>query len=69
MPDMPTGNAAYRYVLSWSQAGDYPGKGIAVRPHPHIGIATITYLFEGEIMHRDRLGVVQPIDLTGVWKC
>ncbi|MEE4660926.1 MAG: pirin family protein, partial [Halieaceae bacterium] len=38
-----------------------PGKGIAVRPHPHIGLATITYLFEGEIMHRDSLGVVQPI--------
>jgi redox-sensitive bicupin YhaK (pirin superfamily) len=38
-----------------------PGKGIAVRPHPHIGIATITYLFEGEIMHRDSLGVTQPI--------
>jgi hypothetical protein len=38
-----------------------PGDGIAVRPHPHIGIATITYLFEGEIMHRDSLGVVQPI--------
>jgi len=38
-----------------------PSKGIAVRPHPHIGIATITYLFEGEVMHRDSLGVVQPI--------
>lgn len=38
-----------------------PGKGIQVRPHPHIGIATITYLFEGEIMHRDSLGYVQPI--------
>jgi len=38
-----------------------PGKGIAVRPHPHIGIATITYLFEGEIMHRDSLGFTQPI--------
>ena len=38
-----------------------PGKGIQVRPHPHIGIATITYLFEGEIMHRDSLGFVQPI--------
>jgi len=38
-----------------------PGRGIAVRPHPHIGIATITYLFEGEIMHRDSLGVVQSI--------
>jgi redox-sensitive bicupin YhaK (pirin superfamily) len=39
-----------------------PGQGIAVRPHPHIGIATITYLFEGRIMHRDSLGFVQPID-------
>ena len=38
-----------------------PGLGIAVRPHPHIGIATITYLFEGEIMHRDSLGVEQLI--------
>jgi redox-sensitive bicupin YhaK (pirin superfamily) len=38
-----------------------PGKGIAVRPHPHIGLATITYLFEGEIMHRDNLGYRQPI--------
>ncbi len=38
-----------------------PGKGISVRPHPHIGLATVTYLFEGQIMHRDSLGVVQPI--------
>jgi hypothetical protein len=38
-----------------------PGQGIAVRPHPHIGLATITYLFEGEIMHRDSLGTVQAI--------
>lgn len=38
-----------------------PGRGIDVRPHPHIGIATITYLFDGEILHRDSLGVVQPI--------
>jgi redox-sensitive bicupin YhaK (pirin superfamily) len=37
------------------------GKGIDVRPHPHIGLATITYLFEGEILHRDSLGFVQPI--------
>lgn len=43
-----------------------PGKGIAVRPHPHIGIATITYLFEGEILHRDSLGVVQPIQSGAV---
>ena len=38
-----------------------PGEGIAVRPHPHIGLATITYLFEGEIIHRDSLGFLQPI--------
>jgi hypothetical protein len=38
-----------------------PGAGIAVRPHPHIGLATVTYLFEGEIVHRDSLGYVQPI--------
>ncbi len=43
-----------------------PGEGIAVRPHPHIGIATITYLFEGEIMHRDSLGFVQPIHAGAV---
>lgn len=38
-----------------------PGKGVNVRSHPHIGLATITYLFEGEILHRDNLGFVQPI--------
>ena len=34
---------------------------VDVRPHPHIGLSTITYLFEGEIMHRDSLGTEQPI--------
>jgi len=38
-----------------------PGSGIDVRPHPHINLATVTYLFEGEILHRDSLGFVQPI--------
>ena len=38
-----------------------PGAGIDVRPHPHIGLATVTYLFAGEIMHRDNLGEVQAI--------
>lgn len=33
-----------------------PGEGIDVRPHPHINLATVTYLFEGEIFHRDTLG-------------
>jgi len=38
-----------------------PGKGIDVRPHPHIGLATVTYLFEGSQIHRDTLGSVQEI--------
>ncbi len=38
-----------------------PGQGMDVRPHPHIGLATVTYLFEGEIYHRDSLGYVQAI--------
>jgi len=38
-----------------------PGKGIDVRPHPHIGLATVTYLFDGEMDHRDSLGVFQTI--------
>ncbi|MEZ5853331.1 MAG: pirin family protein [Hyphomicrobiaceae bacterium] len=39
------------------------GKGIDVRPHPHIGLATVTYLFQGEMWHRDSLGtsmVIKP---------
>jgi redox-sensitive bicupin YhaK (pirin superfamily) len=43
---------------------DFPAglpQKVDVRPHPHIGLSTITYLFEGEIMHRDSLGTVQPI--------
>ncbi|PLC52111.1 hypothetical protein CR155_19905 [Pollutimonas nitritireducens] len=38
-----------------------PRRGLDVRPHPHIGLATVTYLFDGEIMHRDSLGTVQAI--------
>jgi redox-sensitive bicupin YhaK (pirin superfamily) len=37
------------------------GWGLDVRPHPHIGLSTVTYLFEGEILHRDSLGSAQPI--------
>ncbi|MEM9103584.1 MAG: pirin family protein [Pseudomonadota bacterium] len=37
------------------------GEGINVRPHPHINLATVTYLFAGEIFHRDSLGSSQPI--------
>lgn len=38
-----------------------PGGGLDVRPHPHIALATVTYLFDGEIMHRDSLGSLQRI--------
>src|SRR4051794_14549111 len=37
------------------------GKGLDVRPHPHIGLSTVTYLFDGEILHPDSLGSQQPI--------
>ena len=36
-------------------------RSVDVRPHPHIGLATVTYLFEGEVMHRDSVGSEQPI--------
>jgi len=38
-----------------------PGKGIDVRPHPHIGLATVTYLLQGTIVHRDSVGSLQAI--------
>ena len=37
------------------------GEGVDVRPHPHIGLSTVTYLFDGEIHHRDNLGISQKI--------
>jgi redox-sensitive bicupin YhaK (pirin superfamily) len=37
------------------------GQGVDVRPHPHIGLATVTFLFDGEMIHRDSLGSVQAI--------
>ncbi|MEX2202245.1 MAG: pirin family protein [Dongiaceae bacterium] len=37
------------------------GSGLDVRPHPHIGLATVTWLTDGEILHRDTLGSIQPI--------
>ena len=44
-----------------------PGPGVNVRPHPHINLATVTYLFEGQIWHRDSLGsdcVIEPGDVN-----
>jgi redox-sensitive bicupin YhaK (pirin superfamily) len=44
-----------------------PSEGMDVRPHPHIGLATVTYLFEGAILHRDSLGsdqLIRPGDVN-----
>jgi redox-sensitive bicupin YhaK (pirin superfamily) len=41
---------------------EMPGDNHDVRPHPHIGLATVTYLFEGAMMHRDSLGIEQRIE-------
>jgi redox-sensitive bicupin YhaK (pirin superfamily) len=43
-----------------------PGVGSDVPPHPHIGLATVTYLFDGSMVHRDSTGAVQRIDPGGV---
>jgi redox-sensitive bicupin YhaK (pirin superfamily) len=48
-------------------APEAPRAGIDVRPHPHIGLATLTYLFEGEILHQDSVGshqVIRPGDVN-----
>jgi len=60
-------NAQRRMVGPWiffdhMGPADFPaGQGIDVRPHPHVNLATVTYLFEGEILHRDSLGSLQAI--------
>ncbi len=43
-----------------------PGVGFDVAPHPHIGLSTVTYLFEGRSLHRDSLGSVQTIDAGAI---
>ena len=40
----------------------HAGRGLDVRPHPHIGLSTVTYLLDGSILHRDSLGTVQSIE-------
>ncbi len=59
--------AKHRMVGPWiffdhmGPASLAPGEGINVRPHPHVNLATVTYLFEGHIMHRDSLGTASMI--------
>jgi len=62
LPAMPTQMVGpFIFVDHMGPVSFAPGTGIDVRPHPHIGLATVTYLFEGEFLHRDSLGSVQPI--------
>jgi redox-sensitive bicupin YhaK (pirin superfamily) len=59
-----TGQRMVGPFIFWDHFGPVTlprGRGLDVRPHPHIGLATVTYLFEGEILHRDSLGCVQAI--------
>ena len=65
--------AGHRMVGPWiffdhmGPADFAPGIGVNVRPHPHINLATVTYLFEGAILHRDSLGtrsVIRPGDIN-----
>ena len=65
--------AKHRMVGPWiffdhmGPADFAPGVGINVRPHPHINLATVTYLFDGAILHQDSLGtrsVIQPGDIN-----
>src|SRR3954453_1524975 len=50
--------------IFWDEMGPAEfrlGQAVDVRPHPHIGLATVPYLFDGEIIHRDSLGTLEPI--------
>jgi redox-sensitive bicupin YhaK (pirin superfamily) len=62
LPQLPTRRVGpFVFFDHLGPAGFAPGQGMDVRPHPHIGLATVTYLFEGAIEHRDNLGNVQTI--------
>jgi redox-sensitive bicupin YhaK (pirin superfamily) len=51
----------FTFLDEMSQPSFEAGEGLDVPPHPHIGLATVTYLFEGQIVHRDSLGSFQAI--------
>lgn len=62
LPSMAKRNVGpFIFVDHMGPAEFPPGDGINVRPHPHIGLATVTYLYEGEILHRDSVGSEQAI--------
>ncbi len=63
LPAFPTRMVGPFIFLDHMGPADFAaGAGIDVRPHPHIGLATVTYLFEGAFMHRDSLGNAQRIE-------
>ena len=49
------------FSTRWARRNSLTGQGVDVRPHPHIGLATVTYLYRGEFQHRDSLGSNQVI--------
>jgi redox-sensitive bicupin YhaK (pirin superfamily) len=62
LPAMPTQMVGpFIFVDHMGPERMAPGTGIDVRPHPHIGLATVTYLFDGALTHQDSLGTVQVI--------
>src|SRR5580700_5995815 len=62
LPDIARGSVGpFLFFDYFGPVSFAPGKGIDVRPHPHIGLATVTYLFEGSQIHRDTLGSAQEI--------
>src|SRR3954464_667516 len=54
------------FVDEFGPARLRPGQGMDVRPHPHINLATVTYLFEGAIEHRDSIGSHQVIEPSAI---
>jgi redox-sensitive bicupin YhaK (pirin superfamily) len=66
LPSLQRSVGPFVFLDQMGSASLNPGQGIDVRPHPHIGLATVTYLFTGTIVHRDSLGSVQAIETGAV---
>ena len=63
LPSLPTqGVGPFVFFDHMGPITTRPGDNHDVRPHPHIGLSTVTYLFDGAILHRDSLGSVQRIE-------
>ncbi len=62
LPSVQRTVGPFVFVDEMGPAEFAPGQGIDVRPHPHIGLATMTYLFEGLVYHRDSLGTAQQLE-------